>query len=462
MTTIDDVLAAIKHITQCTGDPNAWRTRLTSDQLGDAATMFATSPQRLDALLVTIRHHHPDLFEPVPDRPEGAAADAIRDAEAALAQQVSATAQLDLQVVAAILNAHQRTVDGREALDKLQHDVEAAVRARTDLDTPTGARDFHRFLIGKLGEMRAVVASADLDDTSKSALMAAWTSLYKSSKDGQGDVRPDQPVPPAPVNTSPPGSGPAPAVLPDTGTDPYLDALADDDPGLAAVGSAAQSPSPPMSSPMLTLPNLGGGAVPGLTPTGGGPGGFALPGLTAGSGMERPLRANDAELESDEPKDWPSPEPGDGARPDDEADEVAPATETPKGPTTTSLPNGETVTAASPELAAVIKAAASGTPIADAFRQQGISIPPPGTAVADPIDPSQVQPGDIGMFTTRHALALGRSEALVDGQIQQISVVTGPSFLGWEHPPAPMTAGAPAKNDPPAPTRPAAIAAAAQ
>lgn len=51
------------------------------------------------------------------------------------------------------------------------------------------------------------------------------------------------------------------------------------------------------------------------------------------------------------------------------------------------LPNGETVTAASPQLAAAIKAAASGTPIADAFQQQGIAIPLPGTAVANPSTP---------------------------------------------------------------------------
>ena len=39
------------------------------------------------------------------------------------------------------------------------------------------------------------------------------------------------------------------------------------------------------------------------------------------------------------------------------------------------------------------------------------------------------------MFTDRHALALGQSRALLNGQIQHISTVNGPSFLGWEHPP---------------------------
>ena len=120
------------------------------------------------------------------------------------------------------------------------------------------------------------------------------------------------------------------------------------------------------------------------------------------------------------------------------------------------LPDGETVTAASPQLAAAINAAVGGAPIADAFHQQGITIPPPGTTVTAPIDSSRVTPGDIGIFTDRHALALGHSKALLDGQIQQIATVSGPSFLGWEHPPAAATATAPAKTEAPAPTRPAA------
>jgi hypothetical protein len=73
--------------------------------------------------------------------------------------------------------------------------------------------------------------------------------------------------------------------------------------------------------------------------------------------------------------------------------------------------------------------------------------------VPNPVDPAQLAPGDIGIFTDRHALALGESRALVDGQIQHIITVTGPSFLGWEHPPVPVSA--PDKTAPPAPTRPA-------
>lgn len=458
MTTIDDVLAAIKHVSQSTGDPNAWRAGLTRDELRDAVTLFAASPQRLDALASAIRQHHPDLFGTVPDRQEGDAADAIRNAEAALAHQGSVAAQLDLQVVTAILNAHQRTIDGKEALDKLQNDVEAAVRARTDLDTPAGARDFQRFLIGKLEEMRAVVTSADLDDTSKSALMAAWTSLYNASKRGPADTTPSEPAPATPLD--PPPSSESPVTLPDTTMEPYFDELSAGDPGRMSGDQPAQGPSPPMSSPIPPLPNLGGGTAPLPAPNWGGPGGFALPGLMPGTGMERPAKwLDDVEPEAEEPlsEEQPSPDPTDNPT-DDEGEPTASEPPT----TTVTLPNGETVTAPSPQLAAVIKAAVDGTPIADAFRHQGIDIPPPGTAVTEPIDPLQVQPGDIGMFTTRHALALGHSEALLDGQIQHVSAVTGPSFLGWQHPPAPVPAGAPATTDPPTPTRPAVVTVAAR
>jgi len=107
-------------------------------------------------------------------------------------------------------------------------------------------------------------------------------------------------------------------------------------------------------------------------------------------------------------------------------------------------------------LAAAIKAAVGGTPIAEAFRQQGMTIPPPGTEVPTPIDSLRVTPGDIGMFTDRHALALSPGKALLDGQIQHIATVSGPSFLGWEHPPAATAAATtPAKPDTPTPTRPA-------
>ncbi|MBV9722906.1 MAG: DUF4226 domain-containing protein [Mycobacterium sp.] len=490
MATPNDVLAAIEHVTECTGNQQAWLTGLTPQEVADAATIFAASPRRLDGLIYQIRQHHPDLFDPTtgemvfPARPgpasrrpttappdgtasahqEGDAADAIRNAEAALAHQNSATAQLDLQVITAILNAHQKTAEGTEALNRLQDDIEAAVRTRSDLDTPAGARDFQRFLIGKLRDIRAVVANANLDDTSSSALMSAWTSLYNSAESGGADGADGQenndnsaqPRSPAEPVVSPAQSaslsGPA---APDAAMDPYSDSLLADEPGW--VSSDSPAPIPTSAVPLTpSIPSFCGGAMPGggEMPGWAMPGGFGLPGSARGSDERSSTDVDDPPQESNAPEASTSD--------DDQADpESADATagEPPiSGPTTVTLPDGETLTAASPALAAAIKAAVAGTPIADAFRQQGITIPPPGTAVAEPLDPARLAPGDIGMFTTRHALALGQSRALLDGQIQHISTVNGPSFLGWEHPPEPVPAVAPARTDPPVPTRPATAA----
>src|SRR5271163_713431 len=257
MATPSDVLAAAEHVKEYTGDPNAWMTGLTPQEVADVVTVFGASPQRLDGVIARIRQQHPDLFDPrsgemivpsqtgppgarpatllpddhAPDRQEGDAADAIRGAEAALAHQNSTTAQVDLQVVTAVLNAHQKTAAGTQALNRLQRDIEGAVATRSDLDTPAGARDFQRYLIGKLRDIRAVVAGASLDDTSNSALMAAWTSLYNSTQPGTDAT--DDKRPPAGSEPAAPGPNAAqsrpPATEPDP--DPYFGGLPEDDLG---------------------------------------------------------------------------------------------------------------------------------------------------------------------------------------------------------------------------------------
>jgi hypothetical protein len=464
MSTHDEILAAVKHVRDRTGDPNAWQIGLTPNELTAVVTPTTRSEQ-LDAILLKIRQLHPDLFgartmpggppatrpSGVPtgpsDREQGDAAEAIANAEVALAHQNSASSQLDLQVISAIMNAHLKTVEGREALTKLQRETEAAVQTRSDLDTPAGARDFQRFLIGKLRDIRGVVANASLDDTSKSALMAAWTSLYDASKSGSSGPGESRPAPGAPASAPVRSATQQSADVADGGWDPLLDSLLADDPGLLADDSSGQDatedhtvPAMPTAPVMPGIPNFGGGSIPGL---GAAPRGLDDEGLL---GSKDPDSADHARSEE-----------ADNQKEDEDREQDA-ATDKrespPAGPTTVTLPDGETVTAASPQLAAAIKAAVGGASIADAFHQQGITIPPPGTAVTGPIDPLQVEPADIGMFTDRHALALGHGKALLDGQIQHIATVTGPSFLGWEHPPV-AAATAPARSDTPTPTRPA-------
>jgi hypothetical protein len=480
MSAYDDLVDAIRYLRDRTGDPNAWQAGLAP---GEVVAVLAptTRPEQLDAILRKIRLQHPGVFgtgtsgapaasppstgpDASSDREQGEAAEAMAGAEAALAHQNSASSQLDMQVVAAILNAHQKAVEGREALTKLQRDIETAVLGRSDLDTPAGARDFQRFLIGKLKDIRAVVANASLDDTSKSALMAAWTSLYNASKNDHADRPQEAAVPVA----APPGSTPGPVEDPGTDWDPSMDSMFADDPGLPSgessepppTGAAAPPVSPP--APMLpSIPNFAAGPGPGFGTAPGSAGGWSAPGSLP---LPEPREGSRTDPALADPNDEGragshDPGPSDHAGGQDVDEEVAAdkPQPPPAGPTPVTLPDGDTVTAASPQLAAAIQAAVGGAPIADAFHRQGITIPAPGTAVANPIDPLQAAPGDVGIFTDRHALALGHEKALLDGQIQRIATVSGPSFLGWEHPPAataPVTA--PAKTDTPTPTRPAA------
>src|SRR5246127_1800013 len=289
----EELLATGQYGRARTGDPNAWQAGLAPNEVAAVITP-ATRPEQLEAILRKIRQQHSDLFGAgTPGRPptirppgapsdreEGDAAQAMADAEAALAHQNSASSQLDMQVVSAILNAHLKAVEGREALTKLQRETEAAVVTRSDLDTPAGARDFQRFLIGKLKDIRAVVLNASLDDTSKSALMAAWTSLYDASKGGPNDPG-DRPRAAAGPVAPAAGTGQQSLDDPDVGWDPLLDPMLVDDPGPPAGNSsgqgATQGAAPaavPMAPTMPTIPGLG--TAPGSMTGWGMPGGLPL------------------------------------------------------------------------------------------------------------------------------------------------------------------------------------------
>lgn len=479
MSAYDDLLATVKSVRDRTGDPNAWQTGLAPTEVSAVITP-TTRTDQLEAIAAKIRRQHADVFGAVPasgpptgrslagtatppDRESGAAADAIASAEAALAQQNSASSQLDMQVVSAILNAHLSAVDGREALTKLQHETEAAVLMRSDLDTPAGARDFQRFLIGKLRDIRAVVLNASLDDTSKSALMAAWTSLYDASKNEPnrpGNTRRRRPLVMHPRSVRPQSR----AIPTPNGIRCWTrcrSMMTDCGPKTTRRQIRRRAPRSQRRRKRRWRPDAqlrwwatsGSGRHARLH---GGVGSAGRPSLSGGDADDPALQDLAGEELPDAQEEDPSAHDA-SDNPDEDNDPQDVSSDEPAGgPTPVTLPDGETVTAASPQLAAAIQAAVGGTPIAEAFQQQGMTIPPPGTAVANPIDALRVGPGDIGMFTDRHALALGPDKALLDGQIQHIATVSGPNFLGWEHPPAAAApATTPTKPEPPTPTRPA-------
>lgn len=463
MASYQDLLDAIARVGAVTGDSRAWLTGLSDADIATITSpVSAVTPNAIDNVVAKIRAGHRSVFEPAPPvdqaptTGEGVAAEAIRTAETSLAHQNSMSAQLDLHVVTAVLNAHATHAAGREALDSLQRDIEAAVATRTDLDTPAGARAFQRYLIEKLRDIKTVVETAGLDATSKASLAAALASLYVGATPNAAAAPTSEPKPAEPGPTEPAAELPA-----DVEADPFADALLPDD-FVSAPGDpmATGQPVPaPMIPPMTGVPAMGGGSGGGV-PAGSAPMPPALDNPTA----PRLPTGDDSDLFDeplpDEQLDEAPVEPD-----HDDEDSVGEESDPPSDESTVvNLPNGETVVAPTPQVAAAITAAVAGTPIAEAFRQQGITLPAPGTAVAQPVDPTRVLPGDIGMLTDRHALALGNGKAVFNNQIQPIASVTGPSFLGWEHPPEPdgrTKTQASAQNeqtDQPAPTRPAVTA----
>lgn len=490
MTTQKELHDAVAHVGAVTGVPLAWKTGLGPQDVALLGLVVAP-PSELTAVLDKIKSHHPTLFDPrsgaavIPPRTpppappdsdvqKGAGVTAIKKAEGDLAHQNSSTAQLDLLVVSAILNAHSTAEDGGAALRRLQAEIEDAVRTRTDLDTPAGARDFQRYLIGKLREIGAVVQTASLDDSSKAVLASAWTALYEASKNpntpSAAPVERAAPTPPAVSATAPAAAAaPLPPYGADLGSDPLLEQLLAQDP----MGPAAPVPqtapagvaAPPIPPAMPGLPQAG-------LPTGGGLPGIGAPAATGGwpkidepmpsGSRDDPAALTLEELLADiDPAELADPaEPEDPAQDDEESDADAEASDSaadqPPVPESTHvrLPNGDVVVAPTPQLAKILTAAIGGTAVGEAFHQHGLPIPPPGTAVADPVDPAVVGTGDIGMFTDHQALALDRTRALLGGEIQPLASVSGPSFLGWMHPPQPGASAPTAAAEPPAQTRP--------
>lgn len=451
MASYQDLLDAIARVGAVTGDTRAWMAGLSDADLATVTSpVTVISTNAIDNVVAKIRAQHRQAFDPAPGPAvgEGRAVEAIRTAETSLALQNSVSAQLDLQVITAVLNAHTTHAAGAAALDALQDDIETAVATRTDLDTPAGARAFQRYLIGKLRDIKDVVETAGLDDTSKASLAAALASLYGGATP---DTTDDQAAGPKPVAAPAEPRPPAAAPPADVGFDPLDDALLPDDLDALPPGpSSGGQPMPaPMIPPMAAMPAPGSSPLAGpapMPPTADNPTPPRLP--TVDDLFDDPLL--------DEPVDEIGEEPD--VEDEDGPVEAEPTALTSADSTVVHLPNGETVTAPSPRLAAAISAAVAGTPIPEAFRQQGITIPAPGTAVPHPVEPTRLIPGDIGMLTDRHALALGNGKAVFNNQIQPIASVTGPSFLGWEHPPEPGTATTTSKTDQPTPTRPAVTA----
>ncbi|WP_409427832.1 DUF4226 domain-containing protein [Mycobacterium sp. SMC-11] len=416
MATRDDVLDAIDRIERAGGAGEATR-------VAQAALTLPLPPSGYDDVLSRLGS--------TGDQQHGRAAQSMKLAEAALAQQLSTAADFDRQIIEALRHAHKTTLEGRRRLDDLEAEIAGAARS-WDLSTAAGAREFQRFLVGRLGQIIKVVEETNDDDASKEALATALAGLYLGVPSDR-----HEPTPAADDQTLP--------VDPDT--EPYPDVLADDEP--ATDDQEAPQRLPQLATPMF--PGMGSdgpgfGAMPAAMPSG-----LPINGPTPGWGSgDLPAEDDDGAEEAAADKPLDDADADADADADGDTSEQAPGE---RGPVTVRLPDGETTTVTNPQLAAAMQAVADGQSVVEAFRSQGIHVPPPGTPVLAAVDVASLRPGDIGVFTDRHALAVGAGKAVLDGQVHLAENLRGPGFLGWQH--APSLAQEPAPPAEPVATRPA-------
>jgi hypothetical protein len=424
------------------------------------------------------------------EQQSGRAADAVKKLQGELKDRYSTISAAEEKLSEVLLNAHATNADGQQRLGAIQHKIVDAVNdPALALDTPAGEAAFLRFLRGQVKDIGDVVNSGDLTAQDQASAAQALAQLYGQDAaaehpgaggdlptDGDAPAAPDPatsvPVtPPDPVPASAPadpGVGPAdpmPEPLSDATGDQPIDGLGADPLG----GLASMLPGTLgglASSPLDGLSGLAGAAAP-------------LAGLATPAGDDHERDNDDASHHRDHgDKDdavddgqHPQPDtavraadqPQPGAQPDGTPGAGAPPAGSASGPvpsTLVSLPDGSSATARTAALAQAVQANLAGTPVDAAYRDAGIALPPPGTPVTNPIDPSALSCGTVGMFKDHYVVALSAVKAYQDGQVVPLAAVaSSPDFLGWVDPtalattgtaPAPVAAAAPSPEPAPA------------
>ncbi|GAA2424283.1 hypothetical protein [Mycolicibacterium llatzerense] len=100
----------------------------------------------------------------------------------------------------------------------------------------------------------------------------------------------------------------------------------------------------------------------------------------------------------------------------------------------------EQATARTAATAAAISDYIGGKPLEQAYRDHGLTLPPPGTPVTEPVDPNRLTAGDVAVLKDRLEAAISSTKAYHNGQVVPLSTVTSsPDFLGWTDPTAAVT-----------------------
>ncbi|ART74240.1 hypothetical protein BTO20_36950 (plasmid) [Mycobacterium dioxanotrophicus] len=401
-----------------------------------------------------------------PEGVEGPAAEAAKEEARRVGEMLEQLVELDSAGISAEEVAAAGEV-GRQELEDIRADVTAKIeqmKADGSLYTVEGQKTLMDFVKTRLEEARTIIEKAAADSEDKAAVSQENATKYSGvgtapdSADGGGSG----------------GGNEAPAE-------------ADSAQGEAQTNPAGMlgQPGLGMGMPMGGLPGFGGGGG-GLPGFGGGGG---LPGFGGGGGLPTgfmdPLASTLAGFSDQKPPEEAGPEFTDDkagqdeeAAPDftegdattesasegesdseegeeesaqtqaaaaDQAGQQAQTVEPATKSTDVQLPDNSVTEARTPQGAEAVRAALNGAPVAEAWQQAaGVTLPPPGTPVTDPVPPPQLKAGDVGMWKDHQVMALGSGKVLVSGQVQPLeSVSSGPDFLGWFDPTA-AKSGSPA------------------
>ncbi|MBE1551860.1 hypothetical protein GGC64_005947 [Mycobacterium sp. OAS707] len=411
----------------------------------------------------------PDPGLATDEQQSGKAADAVGKLHDELKKNYSSISEAEEKLSEVLLSAHAASAAGQRRLGEIQTKIIDAVNnPAMSIDTPAGERSFLTFLHSQVGAINDLVTSGSLTADDQAKTTQALSKLYAADDTGAGTTESSTPPTP-PVAPTPPEAEPVDAGL--GSAEPMPDpSLSDVLGGLPLDTGLGADPLSSLGALPGALGGLGGAPGTPLDGLGGLAGAIApLAGLASQAGDHRSDRFPDTVEKTDdtpEPKDHndardtaEKTDPVDkGASNADAAPPAGPpaplaAPAPPAPPTdTVRLPDGSSANARTPAAAQAVTAYLGGDTVDAAYSKNNLALPPPGTPVTDPVDPSQLACGDVGIFKDHYVVALSSVKALANGQVVPLgSVASSPDFLGWIDPTA--TSGRP-QPAPPPPTAP--------
>ncbi|WP_084268310.1 DUF4226 domain-containing protein [Mycobacterium avium] len=117
----------------------------------------------------------------MPEQP-GFSLEAVEARRSALADQHGAASEADRVLAEVLASAHAAAQESARRLDAIAEQIDRAVAHQADLavDTPLGAREFHKFLLAKQHEIASVVTEAQELSRAKSVVLEDLRAQYSA------------------------------------------------------------------------------------------------------------------------------------------------------------------------------------------------------------------------------------------------------------------------------------------